>query len=61
MNRRAAAVGLWAISRPGASAVTPDVSVVIPLRDEERNVLPLHEQLTRALVATLGIPYEYPR
>ena len=29
--------------------VIPDISVVIPLRDEERNVLPLHEQLTAAL------------
>ena len=35
----------------------PDVSVVIPLRDEERNILPLHEQLTAALAPT-GIPYE---
>jgi glycosyltransferase involved in cell wall biosynthesis len=30
---------------------------VIPLRDEEHNVLPLHEQLTAAL-APLGVPYE---
>jgi glycosyltransferase involved in cell wall biosynthesis len=29
--------------------VIPDISVVIPLRDEERNVVPLHEQLTAAL------------
>jgi glycosyltransferase involved in cell wall biosynthesis len=38
-------------------AVTPHVSVVIPLRDEERNVLVLHEELTAALTP-LGIPYE---
>jgi glycosyltransferase involved in cell wall biosynthesis len=37
--------------------VTPDISVVIPLRDEEHNVLPLHDQLTAAL-ATLGLTYE---
>lgn len=27
----------------------PEVSVVIPLKDEERNVAPLHEELTRVL------------
>ena len=37
--------------------MSPDISVVIPLRDEERNVIPLHEQLTAAL-ATLAVPYE---
>jgi len=31
--------------------VTPDISVVIPLRDEELNVAPLHEELTRVLAA----------
>jgi glycosyltransferase involved in cell wall biosynthesis len=35
----------------------PDISVVIPLRDEEGNVLPLHEELTGVL-DQLGIPYE---
>jgi glycosyltransferase involved in cell wall biosynthesis len=38
-------------------AVTPHVSVVIPLRDEERNVLLLHEELTAALTP-IGVPYE---
>jgi glycosyltransferase involved in cell wall biosynthesis len=37
--------------------VIPAVSVVIPLRDEERNVLPLHEQLT-AVLRSLGMAYE---
>jgi glycosyltransferase involved in cell wall biosynthesis len=37
--------------------VTPEISVVIPLRDEELNVVALHEELTRVL-ATLGIEYE---
>jgi glycosyltransferase involved in cell wall biosynthesis len=37
--------------------VTPEISVVIPLRDEELNVRPLHAELTEALVA-LGIPFE---
>jgi glycosyltransferase involved in cell wall biosynthesis len=37
--------------------VTLDISVVIPLRDEERNVIPLHEELTRTL-ALLGASYE---
>ncbi len=37
--------------------MTPDISVVVPLRDEERNVLPLHEELTAA-IAPLGVPYE---
>jgi len=37
--------------------VTPEISVVVPLHDEERNVLPLHEELTAA-IAPLGVPYE---
>ena len=37
--------------------VTPDVSVVIPLRDEEPNVLPLYDELTPVL-AGLGVEYE---
>jgi glycosyltransferase involved in cell wall biosynthesis len=37
--------------------VIPVVSVVIPFRDEERNISPLHEQLTAAPRPT-GIPYE---
>ena len=37
--------------------MTPDVSIVIPLRDEERNVLPLHEEITAALTS-LSVPYE---
>ena len=35
----------------------PHLSVVIPLRDEERNVWPLHEELTRVLART-GSSYE---
>jgi glycosyltransferase involved in cell wall biosynthesis len=31
--------------------VTPDVTIVIPLYEEERNVLPLHDQLTSALAS----------
>ena len=37
--------------------MTPDVSVVIPLRDEEPNVPPLHDELAAVLQA-LGRPYE---
>lgn len=37
--------------------MTPDLSVVIPLRDEERNVPALHEQLSAAL-APIGVSYE---
>ena len=37
--------------------MTPELSVVIPLRDEARNVLPLLEQLTAA-IEPLDIPYE---
>jgi glycosyltransferase involved in cell wall biosynthesis len=36
---------------------TLHLSVVVPLRDEEPNVAPLHEELTRVLAA-LGLPYE---
>jgi glycosyltransferase involved in cell wall biosynthesis len=39
------------------AAMTPDISVVVPFRDEEPNVLPMHEELTAAM-APLGIPYE---
>ena len=35
----------------------PELSIVIPLRDEESNVAPLHEELTRVLGA-IGAPYE---
>jgi glycosyltransferase involved in cell wall biosynthesis len=37
--------------------VTPEISVVIPLRDEELNVAPLHEELTRVMAA-LRVEYE---
>jgi glycosyltransferase involved in cell wall biosynthesis len=37
--------------------VNPEISVVVPFRDEERNVLPLHDELTAA-IAPLGVPYE---
>jgi glycosyltransferase involved in cell wall biosynthesis len=37
--------------------VTPDVSVIIPLHDEEPNVLPLHDELSHVL-AGLGVEYE---
>ena len=37
--------------------MTPDVSVVIPLRDEELNVVALHEELTGVMEA-LGVEYE---
>lgn len=37
--------------------MTPDISIVIPLRDEELNVLPLHDELSPRL-QTLGVPYE---
>jgi len=35
----------------------PELSIVIPLRDEESNVVPLHGELTRVL-AGLGLTYE---
>jgi glycosyltransferase involved in cell wall biosynthesis len=37
--------------------VTPEISLVVPLRDEELNVVPLHEELTRVLEG-LGVVYE---
>jgi glycosyltransferase involved in cell wall biosynthesis len=37
--------------------VTPELSVVVPLRDEALNVEPLYDELTRALAAVPG-PYE---
>jgi glycosyltransferase involved in cell wall biosynthesis len=37
--------------------MTPEISVVIPLHDEEQNVAPLHEELTRVL-SGLGREYE---
>ena len=37
--------------------VTPAISVVIPLRDEELNVVPQHDELSAVLQA-LGVPYE---
>jgi len=35
----------------------PEISIVIPLRDEERNVVPLHDELTSVL-DQLGTTYE---
>jgi glycosyltransferase involved in cell wall biosynthesis len=37
--------------------MTPEVSVVIPLKDEALNVVPLHEELT-AVLRALGVEYE---
>jgi glycosyltransferase involved in cell wall biosynthesis len=37
--------------------VTPEISVVIPLRDEELNVVPLHDELS-AVLRGLGRTYE---
>jgi glycosyltransferase involved in cell wall biosynthesis len=37
--------------------MTPDLSVVVPLRDEALNVEPLYDELTRALAA-VSLPYE---
>jgi glycosyltransferase involved in cell wall biosynthesis len=37
--------------------VKPDISIVVPLRDEELNVVPLHDELS-AVMAGLGAPYE---
>jgi glycosyltransferase involved in cell wall biosynthesis len=37
--------------------MVPEISVVIPLRDEELNVVPLHEELT-SILRRLGRPYE---
>lgn len=41
--------------RPDPAA--PELSVVIPLRDEEQNIAPLHAELT-AVLERLGRPYE---
>jgi len=38
-------------------AVTPEISVVIPLKDEEQNVVPLHDELS-AVLRSIGRPYE---
>jgi glycosyltransferase involved in cell wall biosynthesis len=38
-------------------AVTPELSVIVPMRDEELNVIPLHDELS-AVLARLGIDYE---
>jgi glycosyltransferase involved in cell wall biosynthesis len=40
-----------------SDALALDLSVVIPMRDEEMNVAPLYEELTQAL-ASAGIAYE---
>jgi glycosyltransferase involved in cell wall biosynthesis len=37
--------------------MTPEVSLVIPLKDEALNVVPLHEELT-AVLRALGVEYE---
>jgi glycosyltransferase involved in cell wall biosynthesis len=37
--------------------VDPEVSIVIPLRDEEQNVTPLHDELT-GVFAQIGVSYE---
>jgi glycosyltransferase involved in cell wall biosynthesis len=42
---------------PPEIGMSPEISVVIPLRDEEPNVLPLHEELTSVL-RRVGRPYE---
>ncbi len=46
-----AAVSVWLWQRYNSKPVTPDISIVIPLRDEEPNVVPLHEELTAVLDA----------
>lgn len=40
-----------------AKVIDPDISVVIPLRDEEENVAPLYDELAGVL-AQLGVSYE---
>ena len=35
----------------------PEISIVIPLRDEELNVLPMHDELS-AVLGALGRAYE---
>ena len=42
---------------PAEGRVTPEVSLVVPLRDEAQNVLPLHDELT-AVLRSLGVEYE---
>ena len=37
--------------------MTPEISVVVPLRDEEPNVLPLHNELS-AVMQGIGLSYE---
>ena len=37
--------------------MTPDVTVVVPLLDEEANVVPLHQELSQAMQAA-GVSYE---
>jgi glycosyltransferase involved in cell wall biosynthesis len=37
--------------------VTPDISIVIPLKNEEHNVVPLHEEFS-TVMRRLGLPYE---
>ena len=37
--------------------MSPELSIVIPLRDEESNVTLLHDELTRVL-SNHGAPYE---
>jgi glycosyltransferase involved in cell wall biosynthesis len=39
------------------TGVTPDVSIVVPLRDEELNVVPFHEELSAVLQA-VHVSYE---
>jgi glycosyltransferase involved in cell wall biosynthesis len=38
-------------------AVTPEISLVLPLRDEELNVIPLHDEMS-AVLGRLGVEYE---
>jgi glycosyltransferase involved in cell wall biosynthesis len=49
--------GVLAVETLQSQAVVPDISIVIPLRDEELNVLPLHAELT-AVMDALGTDYE---
>ena len=39
------------------SIVTPEISIVIPLRDEERNVAPLYDELS-GVMENVHVPYE---
>ncbi len=45
------------LSRPTASAAKPDVSVVLPVCNEQENLIPLYRRLTAVLTAE-DIPYE---